>query len=90
MRKRRPSPGDRAITDQLGQGSGNGHRVLEALFDGPIVSVADVKEVVGTSCAAANTLVSRLVDMDILKEVTGNARNRRFRYEPYIELFTDQ
>ena len=24
-----------------------------------------------------------------MKEITGNARNRRFRYEPYVKLFTD-
>jgi hypothetical protein len=25
----------------------------------------------------------------VLTEMTGYARNRRFRYEPYIALFTD-
>jgi cell filamentation protein, protein adenylyltransferase len=30
-----------------------------------------------------------LVELGILVEITGNARNRRFRYEPYVRLFTD-
>jgi Fic family protein len=78
-----------AITAKLGRAAGNGHRVLESLFDRPIVSVAQVGELTGTSYAAANTLVARLVGLGILEEVTGFARNRRFRYEPFVRLFTE-
>lgn len=77
------------ITDVLGRAAGNGHRVLDALFDRPIVSVAAVKELTGTSFAAANQLVARLTEHGILREVTGYSRNRRFRYEPYVRLFTE-
>ena len=76
-----------AITEHLGRAAGNGHRVLEALFDRPIVAVTDVQELTGTTYAAANQLVSRLVELGILLEITGYARNRRFRYEPYVALF---
>jgi Fic family protein len=78
-----------AITEQLGRAAGNGHKVLESLFDHPIVAVNDVSELTGTTFAAANSLVSRLVGLGVLSEMTGNARNRRFRYAPYIELFND-
>jgi Fic family protein len=77
------------ITDRLGRAAGNGHRVLESLYDRPIVAVADVRKLTGTTYAAANTMVARLVDLGILVEMTGYARNRRFRYEPYVRLFTD-
>jgi len=76
-----------AITEGLGRGAANGHRTLDALFDRPIVSVADVQAWTGTTYAAANVMVARLVEMGILEEFTGFARNRRFRYAPYIELF---
>lgn len=76
-----------AITEHLGRAAGNGHKVLESLFDRPIVSVSDVRKLTGTTYAAANKLVSRLVDLQVLNEVTGYARNRRFRYAPYIALF---
>ncbi|MGE0351348.1 Fic family protein [Hydrogenophaga sp.] len=78
-----------AITQHLGRAAGNGHRVLESLFDRPIVSVADVQQLTGTTFAAANTLVARLVEQGVLHEMTGYARNRRFRYAPYIALFND-
>jgi Fic family protein len=78
-----------AITDKLGRAAGNGHRVLESLFDRPILTVADVKALTGTTFAAANNLVTRLTELGMLLEMTGYARNRRFRFESYVRLFTD-
>ena len=78
-----------AIADQLGRAAGNGHRVLEALYDRPIITVADVVKLTGTSYAAANNLVARLAVIGVLKEVTGYARNRRYRYEQYVSLFDE-
>ena len=78
-----------AITEQLGRAAGNGHKVLESLFDHPIVAVSDVQKLTGTTYAAANNLVSRFVQMGVLSEMTGYARYRRFRYAPYIALFND-
>lgn len=78
-----------AITQHMGRTAGNGHKVLESLFDRPIVKVSDVKAMTGTTYAAANGLVSRLVQLGILSEMTGYTRNRRFRYAPYIALFNE-
>lgn len=78
-----------AITEKLGRAAGNGHKVLESLFDRPIVAVNDVQKRTGTTYAAANALVSRLVELGVLSEMTGYSRNRRFRYAPYIALFSE-
>jgi len=75
------------ITDRLGRMAGHGHRVLEQLYQKPIVSVEDVRGITGTSFPAANEVVQRLVELGILNEITGRARNRRFRYDPYVNLF---
>lgn len=77
------------ITAQLGRAAGNGHKVLESLFDRPIVAVSDVRKLTDTTYAAANSLVARLAELGVLSEMTGNARNRRFRYAAYIALFSD-
>lgn len=79
-----------AITSELGRAAGNGHRVLESLFDRPIVTVSDVQRLTGTTYAAANNLVARLAGLGILLEMTGYARNRRFRYDSYVRLFADE
>jgi Fic family protein len=77
------------ITDNLGYAAGNGHRVLEQLFERPITAVNDVAKLTGTTFTAANQLVERFVQAGILVEITGQARNRRFRYDAYVRLFDE-
>ncbi len=79
----------RAITGSFGRAAGNGLRVLEYLYDHPIVSVKEVQGLTGITYPAANDLVARMVARGILVEHTGRARNRRFLYQSYIELFLD-
>ena len=79
----------RVITDKFGRAAGNGHRVLEQLYERPILPVSDVQSLIGTTYPAANDLVARLVRHDILHEFTGQTRNRRFMYKSYIDLFHD-
>lgn len=78
-----------AITEHLGRVAGGGHRLLEGLFDRPIVTVAEVAGMTGTTYVAANNLVARMVGLGLLSEMTGYARNRRFRFEPYVALFAN-
>jgi Fic family protein len=78
-----------AITNGLGRAAGNGHRVLEHLYEQPIVSVADVRALIRTTFAGANQIVQRLVDLKVLNEITGRARHRRFRYDAYVRLFEE-
>jgi Fic family protein len=77
------------ITEHLGRAAGNGHRILEHLYKRPIISVKEVRSVTGTSNPAANQLVQKLVEHGIVNEITGQKRNRRFRYESYIRLFEE-
>lgn len=77
------------IAEKLGRAAGNGHRTLEYLFAHPIVSVKEVRSLIGTTYPAANQLVERLTEIGILTELTGHARNRRFAYDPYILLFRE-
>jgi Fic family protein len=78
-----------AITLGLPRTAASGYRVLEYLYSHPIISVPETQKVLGCSYQAANELVNNLVELGILEEITGQARNRRFRYAPYIELFND-
>jgi len=79
----------RIVIRELGRAVASGLQVLESLPHAPIVSVHEVQERIGTTYAAANNLVARLVSLGILVEFTGNARNRRFRYDPFVELFSE-
>ena len=77
-----------AITENLGRAAANGHRVLETLYKSPITNVKAISEIGRTSFAAANELVKKMVKTGILKEMTGQRRNRSFRYDAYVELFS--
>ena len=81
---------DRAmISDRLSRMAGKAYRVLDHLYERPIVSVNEVRGLTGTTYPAANDLVSRLVDLGVVAEMPGHARNRRFRYDKYVDLFHD-
>ena len=74
------------VTEHLGRAAANGHRVLEQLYRRPFVSVSDVQAMSGTAYRAANRLVARLVEIGILEEITGDRRNRVYRYTPYLQI----
>jgi len=78
------------VTRSLGGAVGSGLKVLEELFQRPIVGVKDVQSITKTSYPAANQLMQRLVQLGVLKEITGQTRNRRFRFEEYVRLFEDE
>jgi Fic family protein len=78
-----------AVTAHLARAAANGHRVLESLYERPIVSVADIRALLGCTYPAASNVVNRLASLGILREITGYRRNRLFRYESYIQLFSE-
>ncbi len=77
-----------AITEKFGRTVGNGHRLLEHLYENPIVSVNDVRKLIAATYPAANDLVSRMCQQGILTEFTGRTRHRRFVYRSYVDLFS--
>lgn len=77
------------ITERLGRAAANGHRVMDRLFDHPIVNVATVSGWLAITQRSAHNLVDRLGEAGLLREITGYARNRRFRFDPYLRLFEE-
>ena len=77
------------INEEFERAAGSGQRVLDHLYEHPIVSVNNIMDLLGTTYASANTLVARLANRDILHEITGRQRNRRFMYKSYIDLFRE-
>ena len=77
------------ITAEFGRAVGHGLLVLEYLLRRPIIQIKEIQGLLDITYPGANNLVRRLVEAGILEEITGYARNRRFRYRPYISLFSD-
>lgn len=78
------------IVKHFKRAAANGLTVLESLYEGPYIGVNDIARRTEVSFTAANNLMSRFVKHGILQEVTGQARNRLFRYSDYVELFADR
>jgi Fic family protein len=77
------------IREKMGQRTGTATRLLEQLFYRPMINVHLVEEITGLSYANANTLITEFESLGLLKETTGQKRNRRYAYAPYLSLFTD-
>ncbi|MFT4027825.1 MAG: Fic family protein [Novosphingobium sp.] len=77
------------VVKRCGRAAGNGLRLLEQLYRQPYMSIGQVSDLLGTTYPAASDIVNRLVELDILAEITGNSRNRVFQYFPYVQLFSD-
>lgn len=75
-----------AIAQKMG-GSTNGLRLLDHLFEQPIINIRLVERHLDCSYVTASKLVEQLVALDLLREITGGQRNRLYRYEPYLVLF---
>jgi Fic family protein len=70
--------------------SANALRLLDRLFQSPLVSVRSVEQFLGCSYGTAANIIGELENLGLVKEITGKQRNRLFRYQPYWELFDRQ
>jgi len=64
----------------------NGQILLNNLFGQPIISAQNIQKLLGLTSKSANDMVKLFVDKKILKEITGNKRNRLFAFEEYLAL----
>lgn len=65
-------------------------QLLDILYEHPIVSIRTVEGALNTSYVTAQRTVEHLEAQGILREITGRKRNRRYRYQPYVDLFQRQ
>jgi Fic family protein len=77
------------ITEKLSN-SVNGLRLLDRLFEIPLITIRVASEYMGVSYVTASSVIQNMEEMGILKEITGQKRNKVFRYEPYMKLFSNQ
>ncbi|HEU4758723.1 MAG TPA: Fic family protein [Dehalococcoidia bacterium] len=66
----------------------NGLRLLDLLFQQPIINVNLVRGRLDLAFATASKLIEQLEELGLLQEITGWQRNRRFRYSPYLDVFS--
>ena len=71
----------------LGRSAQKAKQLLDYLYKMPLVRVKTVEKISGLKNPNALALVSKFIKLGILKETTGQKRNRVFSYQNYINLF---
>ena len=65
----------------------NARELLTLLFAQPIVTVAQIKNMLNSSTQTANQLANDLYDIGLFRELTGYRKNRQFVLGEYFDLF---
>ena len=71
----------------MGVRAKNAQKLLLFMFSQPIVNTKNVEKELSISFNSANRLLKALIDLGVLKELTGFSRNRLFVLEEYLNLF---
>ena len=61
-------------------------KLVDILFDRPVITVTEVSEYVGMSRQAANTLVKKFENVEILREITGRKRYKKYIFSNYVRI----
>src|SRR3990172_3535907 len=61
-------------------------RLIDLLFETPLVSTKEIIDKLKISKEAANELVKKFEKIGILKEITGKQRYKKFSFRQYIEI----
>lgn len=67
----------------------NGLKLIDHLFWNPLVTIHEIQRVTGISPATAGRLVKQIMELGILDEITGYARNRKFLYKDYFAILKE-
>lgn len=71
----------------LGKRAPNARQALNVLYRKPMVSAADLQQLLGLTHPTVNALLRDFVRLGVLKEITGAARNRLYVFDAYLNLF---
>lgn len=62
-------------------------RLLDRLYEHPVISARTAEALLDVQFATASRALEVLEKAGIVREVTGQQRNRRYRFHPYLALF---
>ena len=71
----------------LGKRGAKAQSVINYMYQKPVINAQAVQKIIGSKNATAYSLIEDLVQLKIIKETTGNMRNRTYIFEDYIKLF---
>jgi Fic family protein len=72
---------------KLGSRSANAQKVMNSLYQHPLINASKVGVVTGLSSASVYKLIADLEKLEILQEITGDKRSKQYLFKEYIDLF---
>ncbi|MCK4410076.1 MAG: Fic family protein, partial [Candidatus Eisenbacteria sp.] len=80
---------DRKRIEALGRAASSALRVHAQLRTTPLISISVASKRSGLSGPTVGGSMQRLADLGIVREVTGNRRNRVFVYERFVGILSE-
>ena len=80
---------DKQRINNLKRISGSAHLIHQALMERPLVTPKWLQEKTRLSQATINTVLMELESLGIVKETTGQKRNRIYSYTEYIQILEE-
>ena len=80
---------DRELVQGQGRRAGSALRVCEALTSRPVLTLPRAAQRTGLSFPGASDGMKLLVELGIVRELTGKKRNRAFAYDRYLALLAE-
>ncbi|MFN3909292.1 MAG: Fic family protein [Flavobacterium sp.] len=71
----------------VGSRSGDAYKVLEYLYSRPIIDPQKVTTITGRTLKTGYQLIALLEELEIIIEITGGQRGKRYLFKDYLELF---
>ncbi|WP_150467387.1 Fic family protein [Francisella sp. SYW-9] len=72
----------------FGKRAPNASKLIEVLYQKPILAVSDIVERLDVSKPTANSLIKEFENKGIVSEVTGYERNKLFAFDRYLNIYS--
>lgn len=80
---------DRDRLRDFGRLSGSGYRLHELLVKSPVINVQRASQATGIVQSSVSKAFKAMTEIGLLKEITGQKRNRLFCYDRYLKLLSE-
>ena len=80
---------DAARVQSVGRGASSALRVFNVLCERPVITLNELCSHTGLSFPTASNSINNLLDLGLVRELTGGRRNRIFAYDHYLAILNE-
>lgn len=80
---------DAARVQSVGRGASSALHVFNVLCERPVITLNELCDQTGLSFPTASNSINNLLDLGLVRELTGGRRNRIFAYDHYLAILNE-